>query len=152
VFTSYSLKKLIPATAYSVVESNIIANVGAIGSNTVSFTTPASIPDSVSGSSITTPGSFLYLNNITYGLNSSGQITINGIVDSTSNNVIQLSLVNGVLYQLNNSNNWYTEPLNGGPGVISNPPVLAGTTGPGSLSIAVNGSLALSASGSFIIQ
>ena len=47
------------------------------------------------------------------------QIAINGTIDATSNNVVELYWTGSALYQLNSGGGFYTEPLTGGPGVYA---------------------------------
>lgn len=42
-----------------------------------------------------------------FAINSSGQITVNGVVDSTTSNVVEIGYINGNIWQENASNQWF---------------------------------------------
>lgn len=82
---------------------------GAAGSGVLLGGGGGSSPDNT----IVTPGggiSWIIDNALNrWAISPGGQITVNGLVDSTTRNVIELAWVKGVIWQLNTAGNWYSK-------------------------------------------
>ena len=77
-----------------------IPNVGKGGSSTIVQTSP---DGTVAIGSNTVTDS----RGVTWGINKTGQVTVNGITDSTTSNVIELAYVNGAVWQENSQKLWW---------------------------------------------
>lgn len=110
---------------------------GTTGGSTSGGTT--GFTESADGTSITTTLGIAAAGSITdaaghvYRINASNVITIDGVADPSTNNVVQLYYKTHAVYQKNTQPAWYTEPYPNGPGqLVSDPTVVSGggtTTG-----------------------
>jgi hypothetical protein len=69
-----------------------------------------------------TTGSFYDTNGVSWAINSGMQITMGATVVASSANVVALYWDGTNIYQLNSTNSWYTQPLNGTAGVPTTQP------------------------------
>lgn len=93
-------------------------------------TPPPPILVSANNTTVKAGGFIEDANGHSWGINASAQVTVDGTADTTTLNAVELAYVNGTIWQLNTSGDWYSKvkPSDNWGGPFSNP-LPAATTG-----------------------